>query len=304
MKALKKKVCILIFWVVLSLLAGLAIWYFNEKHIGICEAITGALIAIFIEKTWVAGQDITDTTDWKASQRKLLRGGILQKDTLIRISFSYLYRIKVGSEYLLVRNARGTGKYQPVGGVYKIQGDEKTQLNTLFHVVDDDKVPIDESSRDDYRLQIPCRYLRKFVKRFDNEQTQRERINNVSREFYEELGGIVKWENFKYRYCGRHMTELKYGDHFRCYELLLADVVEVLPTDEQLAELEELKKQVSKIYRFATPEEIKGLGVVPRTKQLKEWIADHSMKILQENEQYLMKKPEVGKVFKVTAHLT
>ena len=299
---MKKKVYLLVLWIVLSLIFIFAIWYSNENELGICEAIGGALAAIFIEKVWFACQDIADSTDWKSSQRKLLRSGIIKKDTLVRISFAYLYRIKVGNEYLLVKNARGTGKYQPVGGVYKIHGDERFRLNSLFHVVDDNKVPIDESSRDDYRLQMPCHYLRKFVKRFDSKKANRERINNVSREFREELAGVLDWTSLSYRYCGRHMTELKYGDHFCCYELLLADVVELLPTDEQRIELERLKTQVSKVYQFATSEEIKALGVIPGTQKLEEWIADHSMKMIQENEQYLKKEREVGQVFTVATH--
>ena len=126
-----------------------------------------------------------DAVDWKASQRKLLRGKIIRKDTIIRISFAYLYRIKVGDKYLLVKNGKGSGKYQPVGGVYKLKDNERTELNNLFSVIDDEKVPFDSSLKDDYRLQMPCRYLRKFVKRFDSKDACRERIDDVSREFKE-----------------------------------------------------------------------------------------------------------------------
>lgn len=157
---------------------------------------------------------------------------------VIRISFAYLYRIRVGDKYLLIKNDCGTGKYQPVGGGYKLKGNEKIELKNQYHVKDDNKVPIDESSRDDYHLRLENKYLRKFVRRF-NGKTERERINNLSREFKEELvdKGIVSWSQITYRFCGRHMTELKYGDHFQIYELLLADVIELIPTMEQEKDL-------------------------------------------------------------------
>ena len=89
-------------------------------------------MTIFIENAWSAFQDLSDTTDWKTSQRRLKRGEFIQDDDIIRISFAYLYWIKIGNKYLLVQNTRNTGKYQPVGGVYKLQGEEKTVLQINF----------------------------------------------------------------------------------------------------------------------------------------------------------------------------
>ena len=170
-------------------------------------------------------------------------------------------------------------------GTFNIGGyDERTELKNLFHVVDDDKIPLDESSRDDYRLQMQSKYLRKFVARFNSKKANRERIDDVSREFKEELGGILNWNKITYRYCGRYMTELAFSDHFRCYELLLADIVELNPSQEQRADLERLKNSKSDYYIFATADEINGLGVAPGTAKLGESIADHTKKILQETE--------------------
>jgi hypothetical protein len=249
---------------------------------------------------WHSIQDIFDTTNWKASQRKLKRGGLITDDTIIRISFAYLYRIKVGDKYLLVKNERGTGKYQPVGGVYKLNKNEKIELKNRYHVKDDNKVSIDASSRDDYRLRIENKYLRKFVRRF-NGKAERERVDNLGREFKEELvkNGIVGWGQITYRFCGRHMTELKFGDHFQIYELLLADVVELIPTAEQEKELQLLMVQHSDAYRFATAEEIISLGINIATGFLEESIGDHAKKTIQENEGQLMKVSGVGKIYTV-----
>ena len=262
------------------------------------SSISGLVLGFSLPSLWKSIQDLTDTTEWKTSQRKLKRGDFIKDDTIIRISFAYLYRIKIGDKYLLVKNERGTVKDQPVGGVYKLFGNEKIELKNRYKVKDDNKISIDESSRNDYRLRIENRYLRKFVKRFDC-KADRERIDNLSREFREELidKNIVNWNHISYRYCGRHITELHWGKHFQCYELLLADIVELLPTPEQEQDLRNLQNQHSENYRFVTAEEISSLGVNTNSGDLRETIADHSAKILQENEGMLISNSNVGKIY-------
>ena len=229
-----------------------------------------------------------------------MRGGFIKKDTIVRISFAYLYRIKIGNKYLLVRNARGTEKYQPVGGVYKLFDNEKLCLKNLFHVIDDDKISIDESSRNDYRLRLSNQYLRRFVKRFDA-KASRERIFDLSREFKEELvePGILPWKQIQYRVCGRYITPLEYGKHFQIYELLIADIIELIPTKEQETDLLNLMKSQSDSYIFSTSEEIKALGISTQNGKLSETIADHSEKILQESESLLTRIPETGELYTV-----
>lgn len=264
------------------------------------SSIGGLIVGFSLPATVHSIQDLFDTTSWKVSQRKLKRGGFITNNTIVRISFAYLFRIKVGNKYLLVKNNRGTEKFQPAGGVYKLKGKEKIELKNLFKVMDDDKIPIDKSSRDDYRLRMENKYLRKFVKRFDG-NVRRERINNVSREFKEELvdTGIVDWTNIKYRFCGRHMTDLSFSKHFQIYELLLADIVELLPTADQEKDLLQLAQQRSNAYYFATAEEIESLGVDVTTGNFKEFIGDHSKKIIQENEGKLMTIPGTGEIYTV-----
>ena len=265
-------------------LIGLLI-LFEIKGWPVGNSLSGIALGLILPRLCESIQDFSDTTDWKISQRKLIRGKFIKKDTLVRISFAYLYRIKVDDKYLLIPNGRGTGKFQPVGGVYKLLGDEKFELKKLYHVVDDDKISIDESSRNDYRLRLENQHLREFVKRFDSCAT-RERINDLSREFKEEMveTGLVDWDKIEYRVCGRHITELEHEKHFQIYELLLADVVELIPTADQMKDLEALAQNKSDKYIFATSEEINSLGINTKLKKLDETIADHSVKITQEFE--------------------
>ena len=217
------------------------------------------------------------------------------------ISFAYLYRLKVANKYLLVKNSRNTGKYQPVGGVYQLTENEKLYLKNRFQVKDDDKILIDESSKNDYRLRMENTYLRSFMRRF-NGRAERETINDISREFKEELvdAGILNWTQIKYRFCGRYMTELRYEEHFQIFELQLSDVVELIPSIEQERDLLNLMRMSSEKYKFATASEIASLGIDTTSGNLVESIGDHTKRILEETENELLKIKDTGKVFSVS----
>lgn len=287
----------------LSILCFITMFVFEIKTWPVGSSFAGIVLGFTFTGFCHSIQDLSDTTDWKVSQRNLKRGRFISNETIIRISFAYLYRIKVGNKYLLVKNERGTKKYQPVGGVYKLKGNEKIELKNLYHIIDDNKVSIDESSCNDYRLQMESKYLRKFVKRFDR-KAERERVDDLSREFTEELveKGIVNWGKITYRFCGRYMTNLHFGEHFQIYELLLADIVELLPTVEQENDLRQLMAQDSDLYRFATAEEINSLGVNTETEELEESIGDHTKKTIQEYEGQLIRTRDFGKAYTVDLH--
>ncbi len=264
------------------------------------SSVGGAFFGLLLPYTFEKIQDCTDVSQWQVSLRKLLRGKIIKKETLIRISFAYLYRIKVDDKYLLVKNARGTQKFQPIGGAYKYNKSEKMYLAKEFYVVDDNKIPIDKGSRNDYRLYVPAVNLKKFIKRF-NTTTDRENLSNLGREFSEELvkKGILDFSHIEYRYCGRHFTEVQYSRVFNCYELLLADIVEINLTQEQENAVREIMNKPSSEYYFATEKEIKSCGVQEDTDRLLETIADHTLKILQETEYSLEKNKKLLKTYSI-----
>ncbi|WP_342671685.1 hypothetical protein [Staphylococcus felis] len=132
---------------------------------------------------WRSTIDLVDNSNWKTSQRKLKRAGMLQDDTLIRISFAYLYRIKVDDWYFLVLN-NWSEKYQSVGGAYKFYEEEGEYLSRNILAESDNRIPVDEVTKMDYRLLVKNKYLRRFVKRF-NKTSYRENVKNLSREFDE-----------------------------------------------------------------------------------------------------------------------
>jgi len=159
----------------------------------------------------------------------------------IRISISYLYQIEVQGKYLLVKGHRIPNQFQPVGGVYKRYPESFYELRNL-KVTDDNNIPIDDKSEKDLRIKVPGRNVIKFLKWF-NSQLGRE--VSPFREFYEELiaTNILDGKKFPYPnyiYLHRHQTPIHWSKHFKCYEILIADIFKLMPDDEQLNELKKL----------------------------------------------------------------
>nr|WP_317914681.1 hypothetical protein [Carnobacterium maltaromaticum] len=260
--------------------------------------IAGALIHPFFNSF----VDLTDNENWEKSQRKLKRAGLLQKETIIRISFAYLFRIKVDGKYFLVKNSR-SGKYQPVGGAYKFYKEEADYLRDNIPVENDDRIPVDQITKLDYRLLVKNKLLRKFIRRF-NKTLYREQITDLSREFVEEIffTGILNKDTFgklSYNYCGRHMTNVEFGNIFKIYELLLADVVEVQLSHEQEELFRILMGKDSDEYQFVTASEINALGVDYGTNNLADTIANHTPKILSDNTEELINRNKYKKKIEI-----
>lgn len=230
------------------------------------------------------------------------RAGILQKDTIVRISFAYLFRIKIDGKYFLIQNNR-TKKYQPVGGAYKFFEEEANYLRDNIPVENDNRIPVDEITKRDYRLLVKNKDLRKFVKRFNNTR-HRESISNLSREFIEEIfsTGLLDKNSFgdlSYNYIGRDMTDVEYSSVFSHYELLLADIIELELSNEQEELFRNLMKKYCTKYYFASSDEIKSLGVMHRSDTFVDDIANHTPKILGENTDELLMRNKYKEVIKV-----
>ncbi|HLR52497.1 MAG TPA: hypothetical protein VK072_06435 [Candidatus Avamphibacillus sp.] len=288
----KTKILKMLSLLFISIICVSSIIYFetNSNSIG---SILGSLFAgLLLPYLFSSIVDLSDNKNWKSSQRKLKRAGLLQKETLIRISFAYLFRIKIDGRYFLVQNTR-TKKYQPVGGAYKFNEKEANYLAEYIPVESDDRIPVDKITKQDYRLLVKSKDLRRFVKRFDKTPS-RENITDLSREFAEELftTNILDKNTFgalSYRYCGRHMTNVEYGNVFNHYELLLADIIEVQLTTKQEDLFRKLMEKDCNKYHFAQSNEIKSYGVVGYgTDKLTDDIANHTPKILSENTDKLI----------------
>jgi hypothetical protein len=179
----------------------------------------------------------------------------------IRVSISYLYRIKVDGMYLLVKGNRMTDQYQPVGGVYKKYDTSNKYLDEL-NIKDDNGFSMDKDNKDDLRLRVPSKNLYKFLKWFDNRQ---DRELDPIREFHEELvnEGILSkdtFQYFSYRFIRPIRDHIKWSEHFQCNEMLISRIYELLPTSDQLVELQKLLCTESIYYKWFTCAEIDCLG--------------------------------------------
>ena len=259
----------------------------------ILEYSTGSLFSNILS--------LFEGNNWKTSQRKLVKEGKLQPDTKVRISFAYLFRIKIDNYYFLIQNNRSK-KYQPVGGAYKFSEKERDYLSDTFSLEDDDRIPVDEITKVDYRLFVKNKDLRNFFKRF-NKTTQRENIEDRSREFIEEIfnSSVLNQSDFgtlTYKYCGRHITQIE-DTVFWPFEILLADIIEIRLTAKQETLFRDLMKKECEKYIFATSKDIKHLGVKIGTHQLRDSIANHTHKILTEKSDVLVDKNKYKKTISI-----
>lgn len=302
---MKKKIKTLFLPIALIILSVFFIVKYELNYVLAISSII--LIVAYAILEYAIGDIISKTgalfvkNDWKKTQKRLEKEGKLHEDSIIRISFAYLFRIKIDDKYFLVPNTR-TGKFQPVGGAYKFNEEEARYLSKNIPVENDDCIPVDEITKRDYRLLVKNKDLRKFIKRF-NKTANRENINDLSREFVEEIfgNGILIKEKFgkiMYRYCGRHMTDIE-ETVFRPFEILLADIVEVLLTGTQEEMFRELIKIDSEKYKFCSAKEIKSLGVKVGTQELGDYIANHTYKILTENTDKLSWKNKYKEPFTI-----
>lgn len=185
----------------------------------------------------------------------------LRRNSKIRISCSYLYRIKVNDKYLLVKNSH-RNSFQLVGGVYKINENSLGFLRGIGFQPDE-HLPTTEKCTDDFRFFILGKNLVKFIRWF---MDSKDRELSFEREFFEELirPGFLKRETFPYpRYIfqKRIITPIMWSSHFNCWELQIHDILDLKMTAEQKSEIIELQKLgESDEIKWVTYDLIRSLG--------------------------------------------
>ncbi|MFI7604817.1 hypothetical protein ACIBTV_06815 [Micromonospora sp. NPDC049366] len=192
---------------------------------------------------------------------------LIYRRQTIRLSISYLYRIKVDGLYLLTKGKRFS-TYVPVGGVYKYAESAKRHLDQLG-ILTDDLIPVDESSKNDLRVRVPGKNLVAFFRWFESGES---RETSPWREFWEELvdEGVVSADAFPWifeRRIRRHVTPMRYSTFAQSREILVADIYELEATPEQVKELELLRSSGNPSTIWADADQIRRRGVVPGKKQ-------------------------------------
>jgi hypothetical protein len=183
----------------------------------------------------------------------------------IRLSIAYLIAISVDGELLLVKGSRITTQYQPVGGVYKARPEGMARLLSLG-ALSDTRFVADAANHRDLRMTVPGKNLHRVLQWFDSGQ---QREMSPWREFFEELvrPGLLDRDTFAYfdySYRGRRQLPFRFDKYSQHYQLIVGDMYEMHPSDEQLDALRKLREQVrgqpDAPVLFATPEQIRRGG--------------------------------------------
>lgn len=198
------------------------------------------------------------------------------KNGEIRFSLSGLYKIQIpdSNKYLLVLNRRIENQLQPVGGVYKRFGDDSL-FNKWGFKPDNSRngLDVDKCSNGDLRFTVKGKYAVEVLNWFDS---QNERETDPKREFKEELldTKILSqkiFSHFNHKHIRRYSTEIQWSDFFGCYEILVYDVFELLPNEDQQRALIQLAEKGSNLnlgYAIASCDEIEHLRFMEKGRQI------------------------------------
>jgi hypothetical protein len=212
-----------------------------------------------VPKVFEAERERRGPSFWKKAAL-LYAGSRTYAKEYVRVSASYIFRIKVDGRYLLIQGQR-IPQYQPIGGVYKYYRDEVHDIFTKLDVRDDELLPIDDHSRDDVRVRLLGKNLIGFLNWFTSEKG---RETTQNREFKEELvdPGFLSaaFAHIEPRYLYTVWRPLTFSPHSQAMELMVYQVFDLRLTSVQEAELRSLQLPMSGDLRWVTEAEIKRLG--------------------------------------------
>lgn len=207
-----------------------------------------------------------------------LKSYFLYYNKNVRFSISYIFRIQVKDKYLLVKNRKGK-YYQPVGGAYKtLPGIES--VFKKFKVIPDNRFETSHGiAKNDLRFQVKGRYVMEVINWFHSREN---RETSQWREFCEELltTNILNKHLFRYvdfEYSATLQTPMKKAKKLDCQEILIYEIFDLVPNDEQKVELENLLSLGdTDEFKFADKILIEKLGFDERTKEIEYEIGAHT----------------------------
>lgn len=250
------------------------IWLSFIQDTNLKFVVIGLALSLLAEVVRLIVQSVKDSGE---NFKSIFTASTIHRNKKIRLSCSYLYKIKIDDHYLLVKNSHRSS-FQPVGGVYKRTGESDNFLNSILFN-EDEKLTNGKFCSKDLRIHIKGKHLQKYLSWY-NKNVERE-ISH-SREFYEELiaTGVLSKENFPYptySFKKRIHTPLKWSKPFQCYELLIYDILELTPNENQSEELRKLQQQGDTDYiKWPNAETIRGMGFNNASRKTDYEIGDHS----------------------------
>lgn len=267
-----------VFWII-TIVASLLLWIFLEA-IPNCTSLgeTGQKIAAFLMLTFFTtywGKLNNPDFEFKTFFKMIF---LLPRrwQWSIRISFSYLIRIKVDDYYLLVKSGKKNennlkDKFQPVGGVYKMTSPK--DVCKRFCLIDDN---MKESPSDDLRKRLNRPFqIFKVLKWFHD----KDGIEAAPfREFYEELirPGILLSELFSnslFRKTEVKKEQVVWSEWNKINEYKIFEIYDLELNAEQLKYLRDLKHKGHDDLLFLRRDDI--------IKNSSGSVTDHTQKILE-----------------------
>jgi hypothetical protein len=205
----------------------------------------------------------------------------------IRFSLSGIYRIRIPhtDKYLLVLNRRIKNQLQPVGGVYKRHGADELFESWGYKMDSAIKgLGVDEKSNLDLRFTVKGKYAIEVLKWFESGMGREE---DPRREFSEELldTGILEQQMFERTTHKRISKHLSWSEHFKCYEILVYDVFEFIPNEQQsnaLIDLASCPVDLQKGYAIVSQDDIDQLRLMKDGIQIAR-IGEHSKLIINQS---------------------
>lgn len=208
----------------------------------------------------------------------LIQTKIRYRNQPIRLSFAYLFRIRIKGKYLLVKSRKGN-YYQLVGGAYK----RYLSTEKLFDRYGVKSDRIFETShgiaKNDLRIHVPGKFVLKIMDWFNSKE---DREISQWREFCEELltTGILDKEIFRYidyKYVNTLQTPLQKAKKLDCQEILIHEIFDFIPNEEQTKELEKLHDNGDTVkIKWADERIINSLGFNEFTRETPYEIGAHT----------------------------
>lgn len=290
---MKRKMTTLLILIIISIsIVILTYFRFTSNNELIWITVTSSILLSFSVKPYVNYvSKVFTQSNWEIDLHKLIRNKEISKKDYIRISYAYLYRIKIDNKYLLINNIR-FNKYQPVGGVYKYTDEFKKLYMPARYIYSDNHI-IDETTDKDFRLNVSVSKIKKFYKNFNKGVKYRENGSNILREFKEEVlknsntSVKSKFNNVNTHFIGRHMQGITYSSFFGTYEMLLADIYELEFNKEQEKLLKDIIKDNAN-FLLENEALIKTMGVDTAKGKYLQTITEHSFKILESTNKELI----------------
>jgi hypothetical protein len=203
---------------------------------------------------------------------------VLYRNKDVRLSISYLFRIKIKGKYLLVKN-RKYDYYQLVGGAYKTLPGVKKVFDK-YKVKPDRRFHTDNGvAKNDLRFTLPGKNVISIIKWFHSRE---DRETSQWREFCEELltPGILDKHIFRYidySYSTTLQTPIKKAKRLDCQEILIYEIFDLVPNTEQVEALEKMCDDGdTPLIKWADPLLVEKLGFDERTKEVEYEIGAHT----------------------------